>query len=261
MMGVRLAVSIGLVIALAGGGAAGAQEPSETPVPSSSTQMILVLSQSDESPVGTLRRFERAGQGEGWQAIGDPTPVTLGRSGLGLGLGLHDIEAGSMPRKREGDGKSPAGVFRLNSVFGFAPPGEAGDLGLPYVQVTDDLECVDDGDSDYYNRIVRRGAVPAVDWESSERMRAVGAAYETGIVVEHNWGNPEPGGGSCIFLHNWTGPEDTTSGCTALDPPELTAIAQWIESDCTPVLVQLTEAMYERYGHAWGLPTVDDVGE
>ena len=257
-MRARFLFPILLLSALIGAGPADAQQRVESPVPASSTQLILVLAESPESPYGTLRRFERAGEGEGWQPVGRPTAVTLGRNGLGVGIGLHDFDAGAMPRKREGDGKSPAGVFRLSSVFGFAPPGEAGDFDFPYVQVTDDLECVDDGDSDHYNHLVRRSEVSAVDWDSSERMREVGAAYETGIVVEHNWGDPRPGGGSCIFLHNWTGPEDTTAGCTAMAPPELTAIAQWIGSARDPVLVQLTRDLYERYGPVWGLPSLNN---
>jgi L,D-peptidoglycan transpeptidase YkuD (ErfK/YbiS/YcfS/YnhG family) len=254
----RLAVSILLLFALRGAGATAAQETAQSPVPTSSTQMLLVLSDSPDAPSGTLQRFERGPDGGDWRSLGDAIPVVLGRNGLGIGIGLHEIEPGPVPEKREGDGKSPAGVFRLSSVFGFASPDEAGFRGIPYVQVAIDLECVDDVDSEYYNRIVRRGAVTEVDWASSERMRAVGAAYETGIVVDHNAGDPQRGGGSCIFLHNWTGPKDTTAGCTAMAPAELTAIARWIRADRDPVLVQLTEAMYARYLKAWGLPVVSD---
>jgi len=261
MMISRLAVSILLLFALRGAGGAAAQERAESPVPASSTQMLLVLSDTPDAPFGMLRRFERGPGGGAWRALGDAIPVVLGRNGLGIGIGLHDIEPGTVPEKREGDGKSPAGVFRLSSVFGFAPPDEAGYRGIPYVRVAADLECVDDVDSEYYNRIVRRGAVTEVDWASSERMRAVGAAYETGIVVDHNTDAPQRGRGSCIFLHNWTGPQDTTAGCTAMAPTDLTAIARWIRSDRDPVLVQLTEAMYARYRQDWGLPVVSATEE
>lgn len=230
------------------------QEVPASPIPSSSGQMVLVLSKSFDATTGWLRRFERQSEDADWKAVGDATPVTLGRNGLGLGSGLHRIDPGSMPVKREGDGKSPAGVFRLSSAFGYAPPERLENLEIPYIHVTELLECVDDVNSGYYNQIVLRDAVDEVDWQSSEQMLMDGVWYEKGIVVDHNSSPVRPGAGSCIFLHNWSGPEDTTAGCTAMAPPALTEIVYWLDPDADPVLVQLTESLYEEYQKAWVLP-------
>jgi D-alanyl-D-alanine dipeptidase len=243
-----------LLMALAVVGCAPDQSPGESPIPRSSGQMVLVLSESFDASSGMLSRFERDPSGGSWEAVSDVTPITLGRNGLGLGSGLHRIDPGSMPVKREGDGKSPAGVFHLSAAFGYATLEEMGELAVPYTYVTDRLECVDDADSGFYNQIVLRDAVDEVDWKSSEQMLMDSIWYEKGIVVDHNSSPVRPGAGSCIFLHNWSGPEDTTSGCTAMAPWVLTEIVYWLDSDADPVLVQLTESLYEEYQKAWGLP-------
>ena len=238
-----------------------AQEGGSSPIPASSGQMILVVSESFDASAGVLQRFERESDGAKWTAVGSVTPITLGRNGLGLGIGLHDIDSGDMPVKREGDGKSPAGVFRLSSAFGYSTSQEMGKLAIPYTHVTDDLECVDDVSSAYYNRIVLRREVGAVDWQSSEQMLMDGIWYEKGIVVDHNSSPVRKGAGSCIFLHNWAGPENTTAGCTAMAPSALTEIVYWIDSEKNPILVQLTERMYEEYKDSWELPgpfTIDN---
>ncbi len=243
-----------LVVALLVAGCEPEPNPGASPIPDSSGQMVLVLSKSFDASSGTLRWFERDASGGSWEAVGDATPITLGRNGLGLGIGLHEIDPGEMPVKREGDGKSPAGVFRLSSAFGYSPPEQLDELEIPYTHVTELLECVDDVNSGYYNQIVLRDAVDEVDWESSEQMLMDGIWYEKGIVVDHNSNPVRPGAGSCIFLHNWSGPDDTTAGCTAMAPPALTEIVYWLDSDADPVLVQLTESLYGEYQTAWGLP-------
>lgn len=109
--------------------------------------------------------------------------------------------------KREGDGKSPAGVFALSSAFGYAPQPLRGSR-MPYLNLTSSTECVDDVHSKYYNRIVDRSLVTP-DWNSSEHMRDAGESYRWGIIVDHNRivagdnNPPEPAGGSCVFLHIW----------------------------------------------------------
>lgn len=230
------------------------QEAPGSPIPGTSAQMILVLSESFDATTGWLRRFERMPGSVDWVPVGPVTPITLGRNGLGLGIGLHEIDPGEMPVKREGDGKSPAGVFRLSSAFGYSPLEQLDELEIPYTHVTELLECVDDVNSGYYNQLVMRDAVDEVDWESSEQMLMPGIWYEKGIVVDHNSSPVRQGAGSCIFLHNWSGPEDATAGCTAMAPPALTEIVYWLDSDADPVLVQLTESLYGEYQRAWGLP-------
>ena len=85
---------------------------------------------------------------------------------------------------REGDGRSPAGVFALGTAFGYASHALPG-LKMPYLSLSPSIECVDDIASRHYNRIVDRSVV-APDWNSSEHMRNTGKSYRWGIVIDHN---------------------------------------------------------------------------
>ena len=238
-----------------------AQERGGSPIPESSAQMILVVAQSFDVSGGVLHRYERDSDSGGWVQLGGGIPIALGRNGLGVGIGLHDFEPGDMPVKKEGDGKSPAGVFRLSSAFGYSTSEQMGRLDIPYTHVTDRLECVDDVNSVHYNQIVLRDAVESVDWQSSESMLMAGPWYETDIVVDHNADPIRSGAGSCIFLHNWSDPSDTTAGCTSMAPSALTEIVRWIDSGKDPVLVQLTEQLYDENRRSWSLPVLSPIND
>lgn len=210
-------------------------------------QLVLVISPDENSRQGSLSTYER--QGEAWKPVLSNVPVSLGRSGLAWGRGLHPVQAGI--QKREGDGKSPAGMYRLGTIFGHLPPDQV-DLRLPYVQVTSSLECVDDSGSRHYNQLVDNQEL-ARDWNSSERMPEVGRQYDWGVFVEHNT-PAQPGGGSCIFLHIWGGPDSPTAGCTAMQEDQLLSLLRWLDAGRQPLLVQLTAAAYESWKASFGLP-------
>ncbi|MET0625641.1 MAG: L,D-transpeptidase family protein, partial [Pyrinomonadaceae bacterium] len=178
----------------------------------------------------------------------------VGRTGLAWGVGLVDTVGAVGPRKREGDGKAPAGVFKLGPAFGFADARAASArLRLPYKPLTPSTECVDDPASRRYNLVVERGASGPADWNSSEHMREV-EGYRWGLVVAHNAAPPAPGRGSCIFLHIWAGPEKGTAGCTAMEQSNLEALLGWLDPSKRPLLVQLPDGEYARLRGAWHLP-------
>ena len=236
------------VLALAG---AGPPATAGGPIPDETRQLVVVTTPRWDATTGELRRIERDGAGGAWRAVGAPVEVVVGRAGLGWGRGLHDAQPRG-PQKREGDGRAPAGVFALTSAFGYAPTDSAA-TGLPYVQATPDLECVDDVASVHYNRVLDRTTVEP-DWESHEEMRRRDVLYRRGVVVAHNDGPPAPGAGSCIFLHVWRGPGSTTSGCTAMPEDRLAEAMAWLDAASEPVLVQLPAAEYRRLRAPWALP-------
>ena len=212
-----------------------------SPIPSSSRQLILVVLPTQEAIKGTLIRYQRERSESEWLMVGHPTRIVVGRTGLAWGGGLHSEAPEGIPLKREGDGKSPAGVFRLGSAFGFASGEEMDSLKLPYTRITNGLECIDDASSDYYNHMLRREEADTVDWNSSEKLIDYAEAYELGVVVQHNMDPPRKGGGSCIFLHVWSDPDGHTAGCTAMEKADMESILYWLDAQKTPVLVQLTQ--------------------
>ena len=61
----------------------------------------------------------RARTATGWRRR-QPVPVVIGKNGAAWGLGLQAPRQDG-PVKREGDNRSPAGVFRIGTAFGYAP--------------------------------------------------------------------------------------------------------------------------------------------
>ncbi len=190
-------------------------------------QAIVVTSADWSAPEGTLQRYERIGKQ--WHRTGAPISIKLGRNGMGWGIGLHKNPNDGNPVKREGDGKSPAGIFALKQAFGYYPFKAT----YPYKVYRETDHCVDDVNSQFYNKIVDSTAI-TVDYNSHENMKFPKDYYKYGIVVDHN---PKGirGSGSCIFLHI---KEIPTAGCTVMTEAQMTEIIRWLDPSKHPILVQ-----------------------
>jgi L,D-peptidoglycan transpeptidase YkuD (ErfK/YbiS/YcfS/YnhG family) len=222
-----------------------------SPVPAQSRQMLLSVSAGWDHTRATLQAYERPANGAPWAPVGAPIEASLGRAGLAWGRGLHPNGLPG-PEKREGDGKSPAGVFDLRLVTGYAKAAPSG-TRMPYRESTATLRCVDDARSVHYNRLADE-ATEKKDWSSAEDMRRKDHLYRLVVWVGHNDAPVVPGGGSCIFLHLRSGPDATTSGCTAFEPEPMERLLRWLDPASRPVLVQLPEAVHRARAAEWGLP-------
>lgn len=232
----------------------GAVEPSPPSWIQQSNQLIVVTSSDWTSNNGTLRWYGRAPD-KAWRQIAGPFPVSLGKGGLGWGLGLHSADAAMQnePVKIEGDGKSPVGVFTLSYAFAYHPEQIAG-TDMPVLDVEPDLFCVDDPESAQYNTTQRLQANLSAPWKSAEEMQRKDDVYKLGIFVAHNQDPPLPGRGSCIFLHIVKRDGSPTSGCTAMGEGTIKELIQWLNPAAFPILAQLPEPVYVRFQRAWGLP-------
>lgn len=232
---------------------------SQTPL-GNATQLVVVTTAGWDSTTGELRRFVRSDTRTSWRRDGAVVPIVVGRTGLAWGIGFDQLAVSGAPtagpRKIEGDGRSPAGVFPLDTAFGFSPPDSMRWVHLPYVQLTPSVECVDDTASVHYNTVVDRGTVPRVDWNSAEHMRRV-AQYRMGVIVGYNASPPVKARGSCIFFHIWAGPRSTTVGCTALDAKELERLIAWLDPRARPVVVQVPASVYPLMRSEWALPALE----
>jgi len=224
------------------------------PLPPSCQQLVVVVTPTWESCKGTLYRFDYSARFAGWYQNGQSCPIILGRHGMGWGRGLHQISSDTEPIKTEGDGRSPAGVFQLGSAFGFPPANNMRHLRLPYIRITNQLECVDDPESRYYTRLLERNQVDSIDWQSAENLSQASRAYYLGVVIEHNTVMTQKNAGSCVFLHCWTAPDDATPGCTTLERKDMEILVNWLNAAAEPVLVQLPLSVYRTYQKAWKLP-------
>ncbi len=215
------------------------QQLLEINLPNTTTQVLLVTTSDWKTTDATLQRMEK--RTAAWHPVGAAIPVKLGRNGLGWGAGLHtNLSFGVY--KREGDGKAPAGVFRLGTAFGYAADAPQG-LQMPYRAATERDYFVDAVDSPDYNqwRSIRADQpnTPKQHWASFELMRRADHQYEYGMVVEHNTQPVTPGYGSAIFLHVWLDPQTPTSGCTGMDREHLLEVLRWLQPNANPLLVQV----------------------
>lgn len=187
-------------------------------IPAGTRQLLVVVPLRPDATRGELVLFER--RDGGWFRQGGPLPVMVGRNGF------------ARPgEKREGDGRTPAGLFPLESAFGYAA---AVATDMPYRQATDDDLWVDDVHAPDYNRWVRRGTSAA---RSFEEMKRSDHRYRYGLVTGYNRYPTVPGLGSAIFLHVWQEEGSSTSGCVALAEPDMVAILRWLDPGKQPLIL------------------------
>lgn len=151
------------------------------------------------------------GQGaRGFLEIGGHTyDCALGRSGIVAG---HD--------KREGDGATPAGCWKLRSGFY-----RADRLTLPsalkdwFQPIEADMAWDDDPASPAYNRLIRTRVL-----DHPERLARADGVYDIVVPLGYNDEPPQAGLGSAIFLHVARTDFAPTAGCVALALGDLLAV-------------------------------------
>lgn len=173
-------------------------------------QLIVVESESPSSIHATLAVYQN--DGAGWVQTMEKIPAVVGKHGIS-----H--------HKREGDGKTPAGLYALGEAFGTepAPLGTA----LPYRVVTEHDYWVDDPQSYDYNRPVHYEGNPSDRWASFERLND--PLYNHVIVINYNEDPIVKGMGSAIFLHRWRNENAPTQGCVAISHDHLVRLLKMID--------------------------------
>ena len=201
-------------------------------IPSVTSQLIKVTTKGWNTKDGKLQRYEKDKNGN-WIKVGKSINIVLGRNGLGWGLGLHTIPESAKYIKKEGDGRSPAGLFSLGNGFGY----KKFKIDFPYEKYTRTDHCVDDSNSQFYNTIINSRKVKK-DYKSFEYMKLRNNLYKYGITVEHNLQNI-PNSGSCIFIHIKNRKGTGTAGCTAMSEGAIVKILKWLDPKKNPLLLQL----------------------
>jgi len=217
-------------------------------VPGDALQLVVVITASWEATAATLLRFERAGPATDWLPVGLAKRGVVGRNGLAWGRGLHrhGLEGAE---KYEGDGATPAGVFRISAAFGAAPR----KVDLAYTVARPGLVCVTDKSSRHYNTVVDLAKVP-MGWDSDEPLLGVDESHELAVVIDQNPPPIEPGRGACTFIHAWKGTGKPTGGSVAVARDAVESLVEWLDAQARPVVVLLPWAEYRRFQREWGLP-------
>jgi len=176
----------------------------------------------------TARLFERTSPAEAWKAISPAEPVMLGKAGMAWGIGFQQMASPGEPKKVEGDGRTPAGIYPIGVSFGFAASPRPG-----HIQIVRDTVCVDDPASPAYNSITSRKIVGTK--VHGENMRKV-SRYRRGLIVDYPT-DANARGGSCIFIHIQRSPTSPTEGCIALPEERIAAWQDFSEPGAVLVTV------------------------
>ena len=137
---------------------------------------------------------------QGWLTAGPlALPVALGRGGI-------------KANKREGDGGTPRGVFRLRRLWWRADRHPRPATLLPVRRIgPGDGWCEDLGDR-HYNQPVK---VPA--GSMADRLTRTDRLYDFIVELDHNTRPRIAGRGSAVFIHAARPHFAPTAGCVALD--------------------------------------------
>ena len=212
----RLGLSVSAIVL--GVPAAGAQPTCPVEL-QSATQLVLVSIPTVSLHRAAVTLFGRSMTTEAWRTSGATMPAVIGRKGLGWAPSFRARATTSAPRKIEGDGKTPGGIFRLGNAFGFAASSIFG-----YVRLSPGREfCVSDPKSPDYNQIIPQKPASSIEGED---MGAIGL-YRRGFFIDYPT-NAAERAGSCIFVHVWRSKNSGTSGCVALTQSDVEAIQNWV---------------------------------
>ncbi len=126
-------------------------------------------------------------------------PVALGRAGI-------------KANKREGDGATPRGVFRIKRLWWRAERHARPATLLPARPIgSDDGWCEDPSDR-HYNRPIK-----VAPGSQADRLARKDQLYDFIIEIDHNTRPRVAGRGSAVFIHVARPGFAPTAGCVALD--------------------------------------------
>jgi len=176
-------------------------------------QVITVAAAGYGTSIATVTAFEH--DTNGWHTAFGPWTSYIGRNGVA-----------PVGAKREGDGRTPSGVFGIDFMFGVDPdPG----VHFAYRHITGtNIVWDDDPGSANYNEWIDTNVASA--GARPEPMDNT-PSYDYGAVIAYNDART-PGLGSAIFLHVSHG--SSTAGCVSLPTSELLDLLRWLDPARSP---------------------------
>jgi len=155
--------------------------------------------------IAVIRVASRPGaRARGWLAVGSlRIPAALGRSGIAA-------------NKREGDGATPRGSFRLVRLWWRADRLPRPRTLLPVRRIERNDAWIEDPSDRRYNRAVQR-----TSHEPGDRLWRSDHLYDLIIELDHNTRPRVAGRGSAVFIHIARPGFVPTAGCVALERKRL----------------------------------------
>ena len=159
--------------------------------------------------------YEKNSDGE-WEEI-ISCPAYIGKKGWG--------------KTREGDMKTPCGVYTFTMAFGInEDPG----CVMGYTQVDDTHYWNGDSNSEKYNQFVSARDYNNFNKKDSEHIIDYSLAYKYCLNISYNEeGTPKKG--SAIFLHCFT-KNKFTGGCVAIPEEKMIEVLRHVKDSCVVVM-------------------------
>ncbi|MFV5689840.1 L,D-transpeptidase family protein [Flavobacterium sp. ZT3R25] len=181
-----------------------------------SKQLLVVYNYQPESSTAFFVALEKKDK---WLVKYGPVKVGIGKNGFAPPL-----------NKREGDGKSPTGIFSLGKLYTYEK--QLNTL-LENQQTTAEDKWIDDPNSEDYNTYVK-GATNA---KSYENLLLKTDAYKYCMVIEYNMNPIIKGKGSAIFFHLAVKKPFFTAGCVAIDEENMKLMVNWLDPKRNPTII------------------------
>ena len=179
-----------------------------------------------------MRTKKRHGLVHRLMVVRRPGHVSAGRLQAGAvtipcSLGRNGVTAS----KREGDGKTPAGRFRL--IGGFWRQDRLRRVGgaLKLAPINAHMGWCDDPADANYNRPL---TLPARA-RHEELMRGDGL-YDVVLLLDHNQSPRVRGHGSAIFFHLTRNGDDPTAGCVAISRAQMLKLLPRLSRNCVMIM-------------------------
>ena len=152
-----------------------------------------------------------------WQPMFTPVfSAVVGKNGIA-----------AIGKKKEGDLKTPEGLYPIGEAFGTQPLA----LKMDYKYITADDKFIDDINNRRYNTWVSG----PTDAKTYELMLI--EPYTYGAVINYNMNPTIAGKGSAIFIHLWRSPNSPTAGCIALEKKHLLMMLHWLDKAQHPYIL------------------------
>ena len=128
--------------------------------------------------------------------------------------------------KKEGDNRTPSGVFTFKNLFYRKDRVRNIKTNLKKIIIKKNMGWCDDPNSKYYNKLVK---FPFL--KNAEKLYRKKNSYDIILVINYNLTNTKKNKGSAIFLHVATKTYSPTEGCIAICKKDFRLLLTYIKKD------------------------------
>jgi L,D-peptidoglycan transpeptidase YkuD (ErfK/YbiS/YcfS/YnhG family) len=127
--------------------------------------------------------------------------------------------------KKEGDGKTPKGIFKIEHLYFRKDRIKKPLTKLKCIEIKRNMGWCDDVKNKKYNKLIKINKNC-----SHEKLFRKDNKYDLFIPIKYNFNKIIPGKGSCIFIH-LTSDYKPTAGCIALKKKDLLILLKLINKN------------------------------